>query len=327
MKKIFVVLMALILTLTVSGCNKKSVSVFISYTDATGKSGGMNAQMPESTLIKLMNDYAKSDDFSYELDADGNLFTVNGVSNDDQGYWEIYRNDELIEGSLKNVTFKDGDNFVISYHANVIDVPQPVGGWQIAEIGRVELSEEELGVFEDTLKELVGVDYEPVCVVATQVVAGRNLVYLARGTTVTANPESSFYFVTIYQDLEGVTSLTAINKIDIYDIAVSEDGNETLMGGWEVTGTGKAGSFGSSEAQSSFDKAIQELDGMNYNPIQLLATQLVAGMNYMGLAYGKVVGSEDNLGLYVLTWYADLEGNASITDIKRVNIAYYTYGL
>ncbi|MBO7698772.1 MAG: hypothetical protein J6S38_07065 [Erysipelotrichaceae bacterium] len=323
MKKLSVLLISILLALAITGCQEKRIYVNIGYEDAEGNAAGMQAETTEGPLKGILEDFKKGGDFTYELDADGKLISVNGIPNDDNGYWEIYRNDELLEENLNNVVVKDGDYFMIRYHANNTAAPGLLGGWQVAEIGRVDLMPEEEEIFKSALEGLVGVGYEPVCILAKQVVSGTNYVFLARGTTVTADPESSFYAVTVYQDLQGNTSLSNIGKIDISDIATTEEETGTLLGGWQVTQTGKPGSFGSEEATSSFETAIAELDGVRYNPIQLLATQVVSGVNYKGLAYGNVVGNEDNPSIYVVTWYADLQGNSTITEINKLDLLHY----
>ena len=326
MKKLLVLALAIMMTLAVSGCQKKSIEVEIGY-NYKDSAGGMHAQMPEGTLKDLMDDFAKTGDFSYEVDDNGFLSSVNGIGNDDDGYWEIYKNDELVGDKIKDVKLADGDIFRVVYCSTVIDTPAIAGGWQTAEIGRIQLTDDEKAVFDKGMEGIVGVSYEPVCVLATQLVAGTNYAFLAYGTTVTANPESSYYIVAVNEDLDGNAELKGINKLDVLNIAVEEGESGPMVGAWEVNDSGKPGSFGSNEAQSSFDKAVAEVDGILYNPIQLLATQLVAGMNYTGLVVGKTVGMEDNPALYVITWYADLQGNSTITDVKKLNLNYYVAGL
>ena len=55
-----------------------------------------------------------------------------------------------------------------------------------------------------------------------------------------------------------------------------------------------------------------------YNPVALLATQVVTGTNYKALCTGN------DKNLYVLTWYKDLKGNVSLTSNECVNIGAYS---
>ena len=172
------------------------------------------------------------------------------------------------------------------------------------------------------MAEVLGETYEPVCVLAEQVVSGKNYAYLARGTTVTPNPVSAYYIVKIYNDLNGNAKVQTISEINILEIQSTEETDQNLLGGWQITDSGRPGTLGSEEAQSSFDKAMADVVGVIYNPIQLLASQVVNGTNYIALARGRVTGADD-VALYVVSWYADLQGNSTVNEIKKLDLNYY----
>ena len=60
--------------------------------------------------------------------------------------------------------------------------------------------------------------------------------------------------------------------------------------------------------------------------MQVLASQLVNGTNYMALCYGKTVTEKPVGDLYLVQWYEDLNGNASVSSVKNINMAYYVAG-
>ena len=60
-----------------------------------------------------------------------------------------------------------------------------------------------------------------------------------------------------------------------------------------------------------------------YNPVQLLATQLVNGTNYVALVRGVPASVEDTYELYIVRWYADLQGKSEITDIQKFDLNHY----
>ena len=62
-------------------------------------------------------------------------------------------------------------------------------------------------------KELVGVSYEPVAYLGSQVVAGMNYLVLCRGKVVVPNAKYSYYLISVYADLEGKISLGEINAL------------------------------------------------------------------------------------------------------------------
>ncbi len=87
-------------------------------------------------------------------------------------------------------------------------------------------------------------------------------------------------------------------------------------GSWQLPGDTAI----TEEAQAAFDKAMEKLVVVSYTPVALLGTQLVAGMNYCILCQAVVV-YPDAQPYYALVYlYADLEGNAQITQIVPLDI-------
>ncbi len=320
MKKLLALLLTAMTLLALVGCQKKQIVVSLNFKDGDAASG-MQAEMPEkSTMKDLFDSFKGGADFAYELDGEGYIVSINGKANDEFGYWEITLNGDVINDTIDKIALNDKDVCNIAYVPNQ-DNPV-VGGWQIAEVSRTDLTDEEADIFTKAMAEVLGEKYEPVCVLATQVVSGTNYAFLARGTTVTANPVNEFNIVTIYNDLEGNAKVQSIATINILDIKSTEETDQNLLGGWQITDTGRPGTLGSEEAQSSFDKALSAVDGVIYNPIQLLASQVVNGTNYIALARGRVTGS-DTVELYAISWYADLQGNSSVTEIKKFDLSSY----
>ena len=89
--------------------------------------------------------------------------------------------------------------------ANEIVLP---GGWQRTE--SAEITEEERAVFDKAMEGLLGVNYVPVALEGTQVVAGRNYCFLCNSTVVYPGAETKQALVYIYEDLNGNASVTEI---------------------------------------------------------------------------------------------------------------------
>ena len=86
-----------------------------------------------------------------------------------------------------------------------------------------------------------------------------------------------------------------------------EDWMEPLLGGWENY-LHEAAEL-PADARAAFDKAAAE-----FTPVALLSTQLVAGMNYCILC-------QTPEGTWALVYiYADLDGNAEITNVYELYI-------
>ena len=107
------------------------------------------------------------------------LCDVDGVGNDEYGYWAICKLTDEVEDPINdvigNIALEDGDIYTVTYIPN-LDLN---GGWNIADIGRIELSEPDAQAFDKALKALTGEQYTAVQVLATQVVSGLNRAYLA----------------------------------------------------------------------------------------------------------------------------------------------------
>lgn len=90
-----------------------------------------------------------------------------------------------------------------------------------------------------------------------------------------------------------------------------EDLEDVMVGGW----TRAASPVITDEVRQVCDKAFEGWEGVTYEPIALLKTQVVAGMNYCVLCEATVVVPDAEPTYAVVYIYEDLEGNAEITDI------------
>ena len=93
---------------------------------------------------------------------------------------------------------------------------------------------------------------------------------------------------------------------------------EPMSGGW-ANAPHEAGEL-PAEAQAAFDKAVEGLVGAQYVPVALLSTQLVAGMNYCILCQITPVVPNAASTWALVYIYADLEGNATITNVYELYI-------
>ena len=193
---------------------------------------------------------------------------------------------------------------------------QPVlGGWSlVTDNTPAMMSEKDSSRINDVLTG-EGSNFEVISLLATQVVSGANYMYLVYGTEA-GSTTPGYYFVTLYEDTKGNDSVIGIESIDVTAIRTGTPLGAGATGTWAVKGTGKPGMLPDQDAQASFD-AINKGEVM-YNPVALLATQVVSGTNYKALCSG----SDKNL--YVVTWYRDLQGNSSLTSAECVNIGAYS---
>ena len=190
-----------------------------------------------------------------------------------------------------------------------------LGGWSLVEENNTAmLEEDDANRIQKVLKES-GSDLEVLDLIATQVVAGVNYMYLTYGTPA-GSTVPGYYFVTIYEDLKGNDTIIGTTPIDVTAVQTMIPLGKGATGAWAVSESGKACMFADQNAQASFD-AINNGKVM-YNPVALLATQLVSGTNYKALCKGN------DMNLYVVTWYRNLQGNASLTSAECVNLGAYS---
>jgi len=109
-------------------------------------------------------------------------------------------------------------------------------------------------------------------------------------------------------------SLAACGKKESVVTADGTDEEEpVLLGGWQKAEDGTV----TEELQAIFDKAMEGFTGVQYTPLELLETQVVAGMNYRFRCEAQTVVPGAEKREAIVTIYQDLEGNAEITDVQE----------
>jgi predicted small lipoprotein YifL len=88
------------------------------------------------------------------------------------------------------------------------------------------------------------------------------------------------------------------------------------VGGWELSPDATV----TDDAKAAFEKAMEGLDGVSYEPVALLGTQVVAGMNYCFLCEATVVAPEAKPYYSLIYVYADLQDNAEVTKIIAMDL-------
>ncbi|MBR3109019.1 MAG: hypothetical protein IKH30_17815 [Clostridia bacterium] len=192
------------------------------------------------------------------------------------------------------------------------NAPVLMGGWAVnQEAFESRLDEEEQSVF-DRVVAATGMDYEPAAVLATQVVAGTNYAYLCREK----DGDREWIVVTVYNGLNGEVQVLNAHVLALYNLLTAENALPAgLSGGWSLREADNGALLQPEEAQAAFSQAVAAAEE-NLSPIALLGTQVVAGINYKVLARGENA-------LYIVTVYAPLTGDASITDMEMLDLLAY----
>ena len=187
------------------------------------------------------------------------------------------------------------------------------GGWKNATM------DESLNTFDPltkALEGLLGVNYEGLVLLGTQIVNGTNYAYLCKATVVSPDAAAHLAVIFVHESLEGAVELMKIQVIDVgagaeegeFKNMMSDIETTPMMGSWSVDPINmKADSSEEATKAGEVYGAAKEL--ASATPVYLLATQLVAGTNYCFLAM-------DN-GTFILAYvYADLEGNVTVSSTR-----------
>jgi hypothetical protein len=193
-----------------------------------------------------------------------------------------------------------------------------VGDWKTSKPTHVITVEDK--VFKKATKDLDGVSYKPVALLARQVVAGTKYAYLCYGTTMSKKRTSSWYILSAYKNQNNKVSLNSIEKINIADINTSDNPRtETLVGGYQILPVRKRPFTLPAKARKAFITATKSYSKYGLSPIALLGTQLVAGTNYRILCYGK----DKVADLFVVDIYQEPSGKSTVTSCKAFNLEAY----
>ena len=183
------------------------------------------------------------------------------------------------------------------------------GGWELFDNKANTLPDDVQKAFDKATKTFTGSELKPLCEAATT----------------TEKPDVSYQMVVIYADLEGNAEITQVKEFDLTqytDGDGTEISTEKLSGGWE-TAEDRSSVMIPQKEKDIFDKAVEELDGNELEPMALLGTQLVAGTNYAFFCFSTLQTEETIKGAQVVTVYEDLNGKAEVTNICTVDPADY----
>ncbi len=194
-----------------------------------------------------------------------------------------------------------------------------LGGWEVYGGEAATLPEDVQKAFDTATETLTGAEYIPVALVGEQVVGGMNYKIICRqipSVAELAEDAGTYQVVEIYNDFEGGATITSIRDFDLTaytDGAGYKPDTEPIDGGWG-TPADYSQAVIPENAQAAFDKATADLEKGKLTPAALLATQVVAGTNYMFVCYGSVGVDEPGTYVQIVVVYEDLDGNASITN-------------
>ena len=202
-----------------------------------------------------------------------------------------------------------------------------LGGWKVYNDENTEykLPDNAKGAFDKALQSYVGMNFKPVALLGTQVVAGTNYQILCIGSPVVPDPVENLYVVQIYEDLSGNSSITNVAE---FDFAQLEENRESqipdsgLLGGWAAPEEIDAVEL-PENVQNLFDETAGKLMGVRYIPAAILGTKIIAGTEYALLAHAQLV-TADPVNYYAVLFLAqNADGSSELLNIAPLNCADY----
>lgn len=178
------------------------------------------------------------------------------------------------------------------------------GSWQRAD--SPELTETVTTLSDHAFAQLVGASYTPTALLATRyTTAGRQYRVLCKQTMAYPDAPEVYVVVTLQRSWLGRAEIVEIgDAIDLTDLSA-------LPGGWQEPETPDM----TEAATAAFQKATDGLVGVEYVPVALLSTQVVAGTNYRILCEATVIYPGEQMHYVVMTLHEDLAGNVHVLDV------------
>ena len=181
----------------------------------------------------------------------------------------------------------------------------PEGVWQRPVTQRVN---DDLRYLFDTATEgLLGVSYEPILYLGYCIFSGIEYCLLCSAKPVVPEAGANYALVYLLEDLEGNAQVLNVQTCDLEVLAAPEG----IVGGWSAP---EDYAF-SHESLTALDKAHEGFtQNERLTALALLGQQVVAGMNYAILCRGVGEIPGDDAPMEIVIVYADLQGNAQITE-------------
>ena len=164
-------------------------------------------------------------------------------------------------------------------------------------------------LFDKAFDGLVGASYTPAAVLATRTTAkGTQYRVLCRMTVCYPGAQEQYVVVTLQRGLLGRAEILnvddALCETDLVD-------DKEMTGGWQEAQSPAM----TDEAKAAFEKATEGLLCVDYVPVALLSTQVVAGTNDRILCEATEVYPGAETHYAVMTVYEGLDGSANILSV------------
>ena len=186
------------------------------------------------------------------------------------------------------------------------------GGWEV-NTGSTSISKNAAAkaAFKKATAELLGVSYQPIAVLGTQVVAGTKYAILCKATPVIPDAAPDITIMYIYENIDGT--------VDI-------DGFQTVISGGDKGGfKANTGKFTiknkkNKAVYSAYKKAMKEFVGVDYKPVLYLGKQTKSGSSYMILCRSQAVYPNAPYEWSLVTVSKSAKGKVKLGDVQTLEL-------
>lgn len=225
------------------------------------------------------------------------------------------------------------------------------GGWTVNQKLTIDAGDDKaFDVFKKAVEEREKTekkDFSPIALLGTQVVNGTNYMFLAMSRDEVENPEDTtkYEIIVVGEDTDGKTYFISENAIDLSDIKTIENSLENATGSspmnedimknlekglnayidmtWTLNEDVATGLM-DEEDKKVFDKAVESYTGVGLEPIYMLGTQVVNGLNRMYLCKGSTVTAEPETHYYIAVVTEGTDGTTEVTSCETLDLSLYT---
>ena len=197
-----------------------------------------------------------------------------------------------------------------------------LGGWTASEAAPLPIPEEAAEALE---KAQTGAPYEPVALLATQLVAGTNYCFLCKAAAGTTEADEVWQLVYVYRDLQGKARIIETDDIEMEidepdddDDDDDDDVDGLLAGGWQAYAN-EVATIGE-DAAAAFDKAMDGVGDALYMPVAELGRQVVSGRNYCLLCAVTPYAANQPTTYALIYIYENPQGAARVVSVDDVEI-------
>jgi hypothetical protein len=191
-------------------------------------------------------------------------------------------------------------------------LPHFDGAWEVFADNGSSLTRNEEAAFNEATAGLMGIRYQPVAVLARQVVSGTNYAVLALGTSSDEGAKQAWYLLSIYEPLEGSCFTTDVKLLDDLLLPVDQVEDREVVGGWTVNAAPTSLAI-PQDYQDIWNEA-EFLSAHDLVPVALLDTQLVNGLNLRYLCLTAGGSSQD---AYVVELHRATDGTVGFVDSRE----------